>query len=154
MISPRRPRMCPVCGVPRKRDSRRIAHPRGVRDTSSTLTNGVHDDSRPSRPRRCRLRPFSQQCATGAHTTTASWDGIETEQRLTVGRFAAANGVAHATCLGSGVAVNPKALEFNRYKHLECKVLNKVFENERQLVVHVRTATTFTPQWLTTKECG
>jgi hypothetical protein len=91
---------------------------------------------------------------TGAHTTTASWTEFDTTQRLTVGRFAAANGVAHATCLGSGVAVNPKASEFSRrYKHLECKVLSKSFENERQLVVHVRTATTFTPQWLTTKEC-
>jgi hypothetical protein len=89
-----------------------------------------------------------------AHTTTASWTQFDAQQRLEVGRFAAANGIGHATCLGSGAAVNPKASEFSRrYKHLECKVLSKGFTNERQLVVHVRTATTFTPQWLTTKEC-
>jgi hypothetical protein len=91
---------------------------------------------------------------TGAHTTTFSWTQFEAEQRLTVGRFAAANGVKFATCLGSGAATNPKASEFTRrYKHLECKVQGKDIIVDRQLVVHVRTATTFTPQWLTTKEC-
>jgi len=90
----------------------------------------------------------------GAHTTKGAWTAFETEQRLTVGRFAATNGIAHATCLGVGAATNPKASEFSRrYRHLECKVLSKTFENERQLVVHVRTATAFTPQWLTTKDC-
>lgn len=92
---------------------------------------------------------------TGAHTTKVSWSAYDAEQRLTVGRFAAANGIAHATCLGTGAAVNPKASAFSRrYRHLECQVQSKSLENERQLVVHVRTATTFTPQWLTTKECG
>lgn len=90
----------------------------------------------------------------GAHTTKASWTAFETEQRLTVGRFAATHGIKYATCLGMGAAVNPKASEFSRrYRHLECEVQSKSLENERQLVVHVRTATTFTPQWLTTKDC-
>lgn len=91
----------------------------------------------------------------GAHTSAASWTQFDTEQRLTVGKFAAANGIKYATCLGSGAAVNPKASEFSRrYRHLECKVQSKSLENERQLVVHVRAATSFTPQWLTTKECA
>lgn len=90
-----------------------------------------------------------------AHTTTSSWTTYDAEQRLTVGRFAAANGIKYATCLGTGSAVNPKATAFSRaYRHLECKVQDKDFGSERQLVVHVRTATSFTPQWLTTKECG
>ena len=90
----------------------------------------------------------------GAHTTKASWTKFDTEQRLTVGRFAAANGIENATCLGSGAAVNPKASDFSRrYKHLECTVYDKDFD-KRQLVVHVRTETTFTPQWLTTKNCS
>lgn len=92
--------------------------------------------------------------ATAAHTTAASWTQFDTEQRLTVGKFAATNGIKYATCLGTGAAVNPNASEFSRrYRHLECKVQSKSLENERQLVVHVRAATSFTPQWLTTKEC-
>jgi hypothetical protein len=90
-----------------------------------------------------------------AHTTTASWTAFETEQRLTVGRFAATHGIKYATCLGTGAAVNPKASAFSRrYRHLECSVQNRALTVERQLVVHVRTATSFTPQWLTVKECG
>lgn len=93
--------------------------------------------------------------ASGAHTTKASWTAYDTEQRLTVGKFAAAHGIAHATCLGTGAAVNPRASDFSRrYRHLECKVTNKAFTVERQLVVHVRTATAFTAEWLTAKECG
>ena len=90
-----------------------------------------------------------------AHTTTSSWTAYDAEQRLTIGRFAAANAIKYADCIGTGAAVNPKATEFSRrYKHLECKVQDKGFTTERQLVVHVRTATTFTPEWLTSKECS
>ena len=90
---------------------------------------------------------------TSAHTTKSSWTKFDTEQRLTVGRFAATNGIENATCLGTGAATNPKASDFSRrYKHLECTVYDKGFD-KRQLVVHVRTDTTFTPQWLTAKEC-
>ena len=103
----------------------------------------------------CALAALTLSPATAAHTTAASWTQFDTEQRLTVGKFAAANGIQFATCLGAGPAVNPKASEFSRrYRHLECKVQGKSFTNERHLVVHVRTATTFTPQWLTTKACG
>lgn len=93
--------------------------------------------------------------SSSAHTTSASWTAFEAEQRLTVGRFAAAHGIEYATCLGTGTAVNPKASAFQRrYRHLECQVQNKALTVERQLVVHVRSATSFTPQWLTTKACG
>lgn len=88
----------------------------------------------------------------GAHTTKFSWTTFDAEQRLTVGRFAAANGIMFATCLGTGPATGPSY--GRKFKHLECKATNKNFDNERQLVVHVRSETTFTPQWLTTKECG
>ena len=38
---------------------------------------------------------------TGAHTTTASWTEFDTQQRLTIGRFAAANGIAYASQAGA-----------------------------------------------------
>jgi hypothetical protein len=100
------------------------------------------------------LLGLSVAAPTNAHTTKASWTAFDAEQRLTVGRFAASHGIKYATCLGSGAAVNPKASAFTRrYRHLECQVQDKAFKVERQLVVHVRTPTTFTAEWLTTKEC-
>ena len=92
---------------------------------------------------------------TGAHTTKQSWTEFAAEQRLTVGRFAAAHGIKYATCLGTGASLPPaKFSSSRRFRHLECKVQGKDFGNERQLVVHVRTETAFTPEWLTTKECS
>ncbi len=91
---------------------------------------------------------------TSAHSTKVSWNKFDTEQRLSVGRFAAAHGITKATCLGVGSATNPKASDgARRYKHLECAVYDKS-PNKRHLVVHVRTETTFTHEWLTTKECA
>ena len=90
---------------------------------------------------------------TGAHTTPAWWTTYDAEQRLTIGRFAAANGIGFATCLGTGVATGKAGTFTRKFKHFDCKVQNKDLTVERQLVVHVRTETAFTPQWLTTKEC-
>jgi len=92
--------------------------------------------------------------ATAAHTTTASWTTYDAEQRLTVGRFAAANAVGFATCLGAGAATGKVGTFSRKFKHFECKVNDKGFTTERQLVVHVRSETAFVAQWLTTKECG
>lgn len=90
---------------------------------------------------------------TSAHATKASWNRYDTEQRLSIGKFAAANGIEKAACLGIGTATNPKAPDGSRrYKHLECVVYDKK-SDKRHLVVHVRTETTFTHEWLTTKEC-
>ena len=90
----------------------------------------------------------------GSHTTAASWTTYDAEQRLTVGRFAAANAIGSATCLGTGAATGKAGTFTRKFKHFECKVSDKGFTSERQLVVHVRTETAFTAQWLTTKECG
>lgn len=90
----------------------------------------------------------------GSHTTIASWTTYDAEQRLTVGRFAAANAIGSATCLGTGAATGKVGTFTRKFKHFECKVHDKNFQSERQLVVHVRSETAFTPLWLTTKECG
>lgn len=82
----------------------------------------------------------------------ASWTTYDAERRLEIGRFATTHGVAHASCLGTGPATGPSY--DRKFKHFECKLLDKGFENERHLIVHVRTETTFTPQWLTMKECA
>ncbi len=47
--------------------------------------------------------------AGGAHKTKFSWTEFDASQRLTVGRFAAANAVKYATCLGNGAATGPAA---------------------------------------------
>ena len=92
---------------------------------------------------------------TNAHTTKASWTAYDAEQRLTIGRFAAANAIKYATCLGTGTSLPPAKYETSRrFKHFDCKVQSKDFATERHLIVHVRTETTFTPQWLTSKECA
>lgn len=102
----------------------------------------------------CTLAALTLAPATAAHTTTAWWTSYDAEQRLTVGRFAAANGIATATCLGTGTATGKTGTFTRKFRHFDCKVHNKAFTVERHLVVHVRGETAFTPQWLTTKECG
>lgn len=87
----------------------------------------------------------------GAHVTRSSWTTFEAEQRLTVGKFAATNGVKFANCLGTGAATGPS---YNRkFKHFECKLQDKNLDVERQVVVHVRAETTFFLEWLTSKDC-
>lgn len=90
----------------------------------------------------------------GSHPTSAWWTTYDAEQRLTVGRFAAANAIGSATCLGTGTATGKAGTFTRKFKHFECKVHNKGYTVERQLIAHVRSETTFTPQWLTTKECS
>ena len=90
----------------------------------------------------------------GAHTTKFYWSTYDAEKRLTVGRFAAAHAIKYADCIGTGPAIGKVGTFTRKFKHLECTVQDKNFENDRQLVVHVRTETTFTPEWLTTKECA
>lgn len=89
--------------------------------------------------------------AAPAHQTRFSWTEFQAEQRLTVGRFAAANAVKYATCLGTGTASGPSY--GRRFKHFECSLRDKELTSERQIVLHVRGETTFAVEWLTAKDC-
>ena len=97
---------------------------------------------------------FATAAPSRAHTTTFSWTTYDAQQRLTIGKFAAANGIKFATCIGTGPATGKLGTFTRKFKHLECTVQDKNLATERQLVVHVRTETGFSAQWLTTKECG
>lgn len=91
----------------------------------------------------------------GSHSTKARWSEYETEKRLTIGRFAATHGVKYAECLGVSPTPAKAYTRLDaRFVHLECTLQDKSFSSERQVVVHVRTATAFSVVWLTTKDCA
>lgn len=97
------------------------------------------------------VAPAAARQTGAAHDTSFAWSEIQAINRVTVGRFAARYGVAHANCLGTGPASGPSYRRL--FRHFDCELLNKQFDNERQIVLHVTGETTFKVQWLTMRRC-
>jgi len=70
---------------------------------------------------------FATAAPSRAHTTTFSWTTYDAQQRLTIGKFAAANGIKFATCIGTGPATGKLGTFTRKFKHLECTVQDRTW---------------------------
>lgn len=84
-----------------------------------------------------------------AQAVPTRWSTYDAGQRLEIGRWASANGVRNATCVGIGKS---KTIDYEKkFLSFECRVTDKDYENERQLVLTPTGETTFKVKWLTLK---
>jgi hypothetical protein len=99
--------------------------------------------------------------ATGAHGATGAphpakavawWSEFDATQRLSIGRFAAANGIDHAICLGTGTMKVTKCGE-KKFRTFDCRAGDDTFEHERQLTLRVLSSTRFAVTWLKPQVC-
>lgn len=88
----------------------------------------------------------------GSLTATAAkapplWSEFDATQRLSIGRFAARNGIDHAICLATGPVRVTKYGE-KRSTRFDCRVGDSSYEHERQLYLRVTGQATFVVTWL------
>jgi hypothetical protein len=82
----------------------------------------------------------------------AYWSEFDAAQRLSIGRFAARNGIDHAICLGTGAMRVTKYGE-RKFRFFDCRAGDDTFEHERQLTLRVTGPTTFMVTWLKEQVC-
>jgi hypothetical protein len=91
--------------------------------------------------------------ATPARSATVSyWSDFDATQRLSIGRFAAKNGIDHAICLGTGTMRVTKYGE-RKFRAFDCRAGDATFEHERQLTLKVLGPTRFAVTWLKPQVC-
>jgi hypothetical protein len=81
------------------------------------------------------------------------WSEFDASQRLSIGRFAAANGIDHAICLGIGTMKVTKYGE-KKFRAFDCRAGDDSFERERQLTLRVLSPTRFAVTWLREQTCA
>jgi hypothetical protein len=87
-----------------------------------------------------------------AAAKTVYWSEFDATQRLSIGRFAARNGIDHAVCLATGPVRISKYGERSSTR-FDCRVGDSSYEHERQLYLRVTGRATFVVTWLKPQVC-
>jgi hypothetical protein len=103
-------------------------------------------------PLRIAAGLYAAAPAPSGTSAVAYWSEFDASQRLSIGRFAAQNGIDHAICLGTGTMKVTKYGE-KKFRSFDCRAGDDTYEHERQLTLRVLSPTRFAVTWLKKQVC-